>query len=350
MPEPIIRFPSEVIGTAHHVQIHSFSGGLLVEPNQILSVISFTFLANRCFICPPLRIGHSTWRAIPQLNDGNIEIILGDALRNIPLQAAVFQGIPTDEGATLHTRASRGNEYDPSLPPDTFVLVAPGSALQSVLEQISNKFVPKLLDWIRVLSNQWWVGQPTERQTGSIHFEFEINANGQLGPHFSPRARQATAPTNLKLVGQEMWLSAVSAAAKGQSPKLVETMRCDISASYHNGDHRMAIILSSCWMELLRDAVLDRTTKRLVELKTSQTDLLKQVSVGFQNIYDRNLSVENPKVYAFVRACWIARGHLAHGRDALWSLDGTKQFGDYPAADFHQNLDSVSEWFENIGR
>lgn len=345
-PEPIVRFPPEVFGHPHHVQIHSFSGALLAKQGDVLATIKFVFSEIQCFICPPIRLGHSTWRPIPQLNEQNVVRFLGHKLEDLPLQVAVFQAEATKQGATLSQRASRGTEYLSTLPPDTFVVIAPGAALTSVLDRLAIEFVPKLLDWLRVLSRQWWIGQPTERHTGNMHFEFEINEKGEMGPHFGVRGRQATAPDDMRLIGHEIWLDAVSAAAKGDLPKLTDTMRCDIAAAYFNRDDRMTIILTCCWIELLRNAALDRGSKRVSDLKAGPTDLLKHLSMGTERLAGRDLSKDEPDAFALLRACWISRGHLAHGNSASWDLNGSKVFRDLPAADFFDLLGKIEAWIE----
>jgi hypothetical protein len=216
------------------------------------------------------------------------------------------------------------------------------------LEDLSKDFVPRLVGWLRVQTKQWWIGQSTERQTGNLHYEFEIGPKGELGPTFAPRGRQSTAPLDMLSIDQEIWFNAVSNAAKRIDPKWTDVMRCDIYACYHAADDRMAILLSCCWIELLRDEVLTIAGIRLSQLKTSSTDLLKQLSVGFKAAFGRDMSIEQKDKFNFLRACWIARGDLAHGRPMPWKMEGVENFRDLPAENFHQSLDGIGAWLTDV--
>ena len=346
---PIIKFPLEMLGTSRHVQIYSFSGSMLVSKECDLTSVQFLCSSVECFITPPFRLAHSTWRPIPQLNDKNIELAFGDKLEGLPLQVAVRQSLATEEGATLTFCGSRGNDYDPTLPPDSVALIAPGQNLESVLHELGKQFIPRLVSWLRVSTKQWWIGQATELLTGNLHFELDIGPQGQLAPLCAPRSRQATAPLDMKEINQEIWLNAVSRSAKGEEPQWVDVMRCDIYSAYHNADYRMAILLTCCWVELLRDEILDLANKRLSDLKTSSTDLLKHVSVGFGRLFQYDMSIERPEEFAFLGACWVARGDLAHGRPLSWKLNATRNFGDMPAAEFYDRMDAIEAWISWLG-
>lgn len=346
--EPLVKLPRDILGTHCHAQIYSFSGAMLVKNEAQLTPINFLFRDVECFITSPFRLSHASWRPIPQLNHQNVELAFGSKLEGVPLQIGVVQALATSKGATLRPFASRGDDFQIGLPPDSLILVAPGEDLASVLEDLAKDFIPRLVSWLRVLTKQWWIGQPTEHQTGNLHFEFEIEPNGSLGPTFAPRAEQATAPLDMKAIDQEIWSFSVSKSASYEEPKWTDVVRCDVYSAYHNRDYRMAILLTCCWIELLRDEVLTKTGKRINNLKTSSTDLLKQLSVGFRNVYGRDISVEQPASFAFLSACWIARGDLAHGRPMSWKLDGSNGFHDLSSEQFHGHIDAIGEWLADV--
>lgn len=321
------------------------SGYFIAEDASRLGVISFKYKGQTCYACPPFRIAHASWRPIPQINDANVELIFGDRWDDLPLQSAVHQRPATEAGPTLAPTASRGEIYDDSLPKDSLAIIVPGAELQGDTTDLEELFVRKLVDWLRILSHQWWIGQPTERQTGNLHFEFEVTPPGKFGPTFAARCQQTTAHTSMVVINHAIWLDAVSNAARGSEPPWLDLMRSDIYHFIHNREYRTAILLSCCWIELNRDSVLEKCGKRSSEMKTSSTDLLKHVSLGFENLFSRNLANDLPDTFAFLRACWIARGDSAHGRPLSWNLGGHRSIGSYPTNEFHGLLDRIGEWF-----
>lgn len=84
-------------------------------------------------------------------------------------------------------------------------------------------------------------------------------------------------------------------------------------------------------------------------MKTSSTDLLKHFSIGFNNVFGRDLSVDRPRDFEFLRSCWIARGHAAHGNKIYWISDGKYQkfFGN-DVNDSFNRIESIIQWIKGI--
>ena len=133
-------------------------------------------------------------------------------------------------------------------------------------------------------------------------------------------------------------------------PNTEDILASDVSYYFSAREYRTEIILTCCLFEVLRDNLLERKHLSRRSLNTSETDLLKHLSVGFEAAFSRNLRGERSDLFEFLRSCWIARGHVAHGQPLMWREAGKAvDFEKYPTDQFTQKVEGIASWIRSVG-
>lgn len=343
-----LKFPEEIIGESARASLFSYSSAFRVASRKQLLPVSFVFESSQCYIIPPIRIGLNTHRPIPMLNEFNVDAIFGFIIDGIPLQINAMSSFTEDGKLGLNRFASRGTNYDRTLPPDTLCLIAVGEDSEIILDILNKKFVPLLIDWLRVLSKQWWIGQSSEDISGHLHFQFQITPEGEFGNEYIPLVSQTLASADYKFINEEIWMDAISKASKSECPEYQDIVELDIYQRYAIKDYRSAILLFCCYLEMYRDKTLEEKSIRVRDLKTSSTDILKQLSIGFQAVLDRNLENEEPQLFEIIKSCWISRGHFTHGKPFYWKFNDIELIEDMPGGFLSDALTNIRTWFESL--
>lgn len=343
-----MELTAEQLAVKSHAYVLSFSGYMILDNDSKIPFIHFPYAGKTLFINPPNRLAPRSWRPIPQLTEENCKKLLGVDLPRFPLQASAIPAIGADGTPAMTLVAGRGKEFEDNLPKDTLLISLTGEEDEAAVDALVGTFLPRLFAWLRVLTKQWWIGRPTEAQTGNLHFSFGIAPGGKVGDMLAPRCQQTAPPADMKKINADIWTTAVNRAACATDPPWDHVLLSDISYYYHNREYLTAVLLTCCWVEIRRDILLERKGLTHSSMKTSSTDLLKQVSVGFKNAFGRSLEEDSPEDYIFLKACWISRGHFSHGKPMMWALGDFTAFPDYPSEKFYEHLTAINRWFGDV--
>jgi hypothetical protein len=154
-----------------------------------------------------------------------------------------------------------------------------------------------------------------------------------------------------KPINNPLWKLSCELAFSEQEPDQVLVMYMDLFYLSSNNERSSLVIAACSLVEILRDTFLREKLLTINQLKTSQTDLLKHVTIGFEKVVGRNLQREQPETYEFLKACWIARGLTAHGKPLRWMYKGAE--AEWLNGDPYISLEAIGriiEWFGTLDR
>jgi hypothetical protein len=363
-PPPIILGPGpDNVRLQRHVDLSrpgvdrtqfffSYSGGLLVDGD--LGVIGAELSGYQIEIAPPCRIGSPSFRPNPQFTfDNFLRFFQVELPPSYPLQAATFPGVSTPSGATASCWFGPSAVVPaggPDLPPDTFVVTRWGPNSPNEGENIERYILAPLLEWLRVLTHQWWIGRSIEGVSGPLHFIAPINAKGEVVGSPSPVARFTSAGPHMVPLTQDIWRRGAELALGGATPSASRKLEADANFMLASREFRSGVILASSSIESTRDEALEAGGVKFAKMGTSSTDLLKHLSVGFGRVFLRDLAQEDPALFEILSAFWRARGEAAHGKSVRWR---TRQ-SDVPIEEVEfgtlsDGLSSIRSWIEDVG-
>lgn len=337
-------------GLARTTYVFSYSGALIVETP--LPIIEGIIDGMRFEIFPPTRIGEPAFRATPQFTQHSISklLVLPDPLP-FPIQVAAFPAPNDENGARMNVWNGPGDTVSggsPDPPPDTIIFVLHGPDSLNHAHRVEKYLLDPLLEWLRVLSDQWWIGRSYERISGSLHFIAGFDAEGRTVGTPTPIARTTTGGPRMKPITADLWTAAADKAAAGHVPGS-QGLATDGKFMLSSREFRAACVLACSAFESARDNVLAARKIKLRALRCPETDLLRQLSTGFGATFDRNMENEEPKLFELLRAFWIARGHAAHGKNVQWRYGGRAQPMDEVEISILTNaIDDILEWIMSV--
>ncbi|HET9638681.1 MAG TPA: hypothetical protein VFP12_05705 [Allosphingosinicella sp.] len=294
--------------------VFSYSGFMLSEAQPIEAFICKKD-GLELTVFPPQRVASATWRPIPQFDDQNIQKVFPGAPK-LPLhRLAIYPAIGDDGSPTL--KQVWGDDIDVTEYKDTFPIVVVGEGFDGPGQGIAEAFLQRVFAWLRVWTFQWWIGRPSEALNGNMHFATPVIKKGdhiQLESSPYVHGRGVAPQAGTRKVTRSLWKQACVNARDNLDPDIALSVEQDVHYYYGFGQQSTTIILVCSLFEILRDRALERHGVNLSELNTGSTDLLKHLSVGFGHVFEKDLSKELPVHFNFVKSCWIARGHAAHGK------------------------------------
>lgn len=186
-------------------------------------------------------------------------------------------------------------------------------------------FVPAFLAWVRHLSGQEWIGEFEPHNDTWIKAAFRIDESGDaldapyaLGVSITPSAyaRAVTFP---------IWRESFSRALSAQSVPVFWSVYQDARVFQVQGKLRETVLALALSLETCRDSVFPRFAKTrsrpglgaVLAKPFEGTDLLVHVTTALEQVRGRNLRREHAQLYAEVDRLYIARHHVAHGRNPL---------------------------------
>jgi hypothetical protein len=308
-------------GVHHTLFFFSYSGAIIVEGK--LSTICANLHGNPLEIPAPRRIGAPSLRPTPQLTFENVRQFFDVSIPTpFPLQAGTFPGSSTPEGATANCWFGPSSALPsgaPPLPADTLLVSYWGPTSHGEGENLERFIVRPFVEWLRVLTHQWWIGRSIEGVSGPLHFLAPLSEEGKGVGSPTPVARGASAGPSMIPLTENIWIEAARRAFAAEVPPSELSLEMDANYMLASHEFRSGIILACSAIEAARDATLAKAGIKLMQLKTSTTDLLKHLSVGFERVLGANLAKEDPGLFAIVTAFWRARGEAAHGKSVRWT-------------------------------
>jgi hypothetical protein len=237
--------------------VFSFSGCIMLATDSQLEPCEFSRGAIKITVEQPVRLASPTWRPIPQFSEDTLKELfpsapsmVGHPLRMsaFPLVGGIDVGLTTycgDEGIAKHF-----------LPRDTLVVSVynGGDHSQSIAESVETD----LLTWLRVLSQQWWIGMPSENVTGHLHLTMRLTGYRQIDGIPIPQTRQTTADPHIRPVDASIWKDAVGRVARNVQVDVEELLFLDAQHSYFARDWLSAMVRLCASWEIQRDSIIAR--------------------------------------------------------------------------------------------
>jgi hypothetical protein len=349
--DPMLRVEKTILigprdGMARTLYFYSYSGAMLIAGP--LPVLEGELAGMKLEILPPSRIGSPSLKPTPQFdNESFRRYFTFDKPLDFPIQMATFPGISSSEGATItywNGPMDHPGTDAPELPRDTIVAVLHGPDSASQGDAIERYLLRPFLEWLRALTDQWWIGRSLEGICGPLHFIAPLDENGQVVGKPTATARVSTSGARFVLLDADIWKRAADNAV-ARTPPGERALATDAKFMFASAEVRSGIVLACSAFEAARDRVLDQHSLPLKALKCSPTDLLKQLSKGFGGCLGRNIEQEQPDLFDQLRAFWIGRGDAAHGRPAQWRLNGEiipLEFAPLPV--LTSSIDGILDW------
>lgn len=323
----------------------SYSGAMVIgEPLPLLcSQINDTPLE-----IAPARLGSPSFRATPQFTTHSFKRWFG-ADPTFPIQLASFAAPATDAGATINFWFGPTEELQadgPQLPVDTFIVTAYGQDSGEIAEVIEARILRPLLEWLRALTDQWWIGRSYERISGPLHFIAPVDEEHRVLGAPTPVASMTSAGPRMIPVSAHIWTEAGERAVAGE-PSAERGLATDAKYMFISKEFRSGVILACCAFEAARDRLLDRARMKLRVL--GGYDLRKHLSGGFERVFGRNIIMENLDLANILDAFWLARHSAAHGKTIEWRVSGqVTPIESLSPALFTAGIDTVLDWISTV--
>lgn len=329
----------------------SYSGGWIIDGK----ISTVTAHLNGWFleIAAPCRIAPPSFRPTPQLDFQNVkQFFQVETPTPFPLRASTFPGVSTSAGATADYWFGPSDVLPPNapIPPaDTILVTYWGPASPNEGVHLERYIVRPFLEWLRVLTRQWWIGRSIEGVNGALHFIAPQDEQGRNVGSPTPVVRMTTAGLGMTPVTDEIWIEAWRRTLAQEVPPASRSLEMDADYMIASEEYRSGVILACSAIEAARDDVLTRVGAKHADMKTSATDLLKHLSVGLENVVRANLESERPELFQLTTAFWRARGEAAHGRPVYWRIGGNvSPIEDVDFGTIADNLAHIIEWLESV--
>ncbi|KEO91765.1 hypothetical protein EH31_03585 [Erythrobacter longus] len=329
----------------------SFSGVLLI--NEELPELELDLDGTKIIVGQPFRLSHPSFRANPQFNLVNANKFMPDFDMQFPLQVAAQPETNADASASIQFYGGYGEgdqlaDEAKVLPADSLRVRVFTNDLTDFYEKVPKYVVEPLLDGVRNLTGQWWGGRSYEAVTGALHFIIPVNAESTLEGSAIPICGVRTASDDLVPLDAALWKKASNYIGFKQSSSW-RTLELQAYHNFASRDYFGSCVLGCGAIESLRDQILDKAGKKKSDFNTSETDLLKHLSIGLGTLFGRNLRDEEPETFEQLRAIWIARGDAAHGRRPKWiTKSGAVPLEDLAPEVFNRGLSRVLRWCQTV--
>jgi hypothetical protein len=189
---------------------------------------------------------------------------------------------------------------------------------------VVNKIVGRFVDWIRILSGQWWIGHARHFQLSPLRNWFSITAEGQPASGIHSFAKYFAGFGNeMPITGQHCEIS-LQRALNGDEAPLPLTLLFDAIYHYAAGDHRRSLIDAAGSVEAAaRSRLVMVAARNGVESRLRRAlrtyDLTVLVDQSCARVAGRSFRTERPDDYRQLLDLRTARGNVTHARGPLTS-------------------------------
>ena len=289
----------------NYFSLVGFSGGLICDDE--LPDITTKYQGAELIIFRPRRISRANHSGTPQINEqafcrftGNSETETGREIAIIPILAE----------DNLYFYATE-NEYDDKA--ENFVDCFPVQILnfQEGYDIIALSLINEVIDRLRIKTNQYWAGSsylPSVLMLGKT----DITETGELGPFWKSSAPFYISNTDIKGVNKDTLVGSIEESIKGLPINQADNALSKFWSALAQGDLFQALIYACVSIEIRRNIIAD-----ILDVRINGTDLLRHLRNGFDAVSHQNFETYNPEAFSAIKRMWIARGHVAHGKQPI---------------------------------
>jgi hypothetical protein len=186
----------------------------------------------------------------------------------------------------------------------------------------ANDFVERLLGIVRWWTNQWWVTRDRRHSYSALANHFTITSAGERVSGIAKFASLYGFLGFERPLDGNIWRHCLELLMGGQSIPLGRQILLDAVYFHSVGDLRRSILEGAIANEIL----LAHTMQALI-LRSEMTEWAMEDILGgnsylkhlerFGALCGRSFQAEHPDHHAWIRAVWVARGEIAHGKSGV---------------------------------
>lgn len=307
--------------------LFSFPFWIMVDPADPPQIIDTHVDSIKVRAYPPFRSGPANFIPMPYINPHAIPWVQG-ARPNIASDYRIFSlaTLPllgADSNAKAGIQLIWGETWDeqpPHSPMDSIRLDVAKShhAIPDFLQSVALR----LLQYLRIISGQWWIGRSADAMLGYVRNSFPIDEDGKP---LEPSTGYATARTISGFehpVDNVAWTEAIARLSAGELPRESTLLVLDSYYYAAAGDFRAAVLSISQALEqevertfaCLWGATTEAPFKRGRVMRGS--GLIDHLTSDLERLASRRFDTEHPDTFGLIEDIWLARGNVAHGGSA----------------------------------
>lgn len=221
----------------------------------------------------------------------------------------------------------------------------------------ATRFEPMFLSWVRAVTGQEWIGEYEPHTDVHVKYQFGIDSEGRASEAPYAVGRAMTPSKYMHPLTPELWESAFAQSLLGQSPPLYWMIWQD--AGLHRSANRMreSCLSLTLSLELARDTLFPRFAKTrsrpgvgaVLIAPFDGTDLLRHLSSALYDVLSRNFQTEEPVIWNHIKELYVARHHVAHGREAIVrDARGTRSVSDKDLLRWKHAVQDCLLWMEKL--
>jgi hypothetical protein len=319
----------------HTSLLLTFPFWLIVDAASQPELIETAINCTKVRLYPPFRSGPANFIPMPFVNPHNVPFLPG-AKPNIPpgyamMSVAFAPKLGLDKDGKFNAFMSWGKEWASPLeqiPMDSMRIDVAASPTDPINQ--GRDLASRVLEWLRVLSGQWWINGSTAALLGYLRNVFECGALGE--PLNDPTGNISFPPIkgDERLINAQTWRDAINRVVQNSRPSDSQLLLLD--ADYHlaAANLRFAIWCLCVALEQATEAAFERiwaakNSTPFKRKKGMQGDGLPEyLSTDLERFCSRSLAKERADDYAKISALWVARGNAVHGGQLEYREQGKK--------------------------
>lgn len=223
-------------------------------------------------------------------------------------------------------------------------------------EELSN-VVGRFMGLLRHSSGQPWLGAFDFHTDHALKHRYRIDDLGRAVESPFAIISGLTPDSSTRPVSSAMWRDAFQGAAAGNTIPLYWSLYYDAQNSRARHDFRSAVMNLALSLEVARDVnyprFADTESKSgvgfVLKPPFHDTDLLKHVTSTLRKVHSRDLSDDHPIAWKDVRALYVARHHVAHGREPVHATPpGLRPLSPETYAAWQASVHTTLVWMESL--
>lgn len=215
--------------------------------------------------------------------------------------------------------------------------------------------VLRLLQNLRVISGQWWIGRSTDTLLGYLRNVFEIDNTGSALKRPSACTAARTTVGFEQPINGQIWSEAINMLSRGD---LARASRLLLLDSYYHAaakDYRTAVLSLAQALEQETErsfaCLWPRSNSHVFKRRRVMrgSGLPDYLTSDLQRLCGKSLVHDLPGVFEVVEDIWLARGNIAHGHPAEYYRNRKRYVVDNETIkDFAKAADDCINWLLNL--
>lgn len=319
-----------------HTFLYSFPFWIFLDKRNppVLEMTQFEGVKIRIY--PPFRSGEPNWIPMPLISKSNTPFLKGREPKKMNRQGyfMTMSAMPQlkidglqDTGQFL-VWGDSCKSIDPNNFPMDSLRIDILDITKQELEKNIQKFVKKLLNHVRIRSNQWWINRSIDPLLGWKRNTFLIDSYGT--PKEPPIAlANGHTPSGIERpITAQTWSKSIKSAAEAENPEIHSELYLDAHYYFASGDFRRMVIDLATGIENLKDITFERlwSDKNIGKYRKGKVlkgyDIADHLDRDLKRLINRSLKDEDINTFYWLEIIWDARGNVAHGAEPYYRCGG----------------------------